>query len=101
MQRERVIAALRAHEDDLRKEGVLSVSLFGSVARGERLPQDVDVAVRLSARFSAPGLQYFSRMSELEARLSRILGCKVDVVEEPVRKRRFRAEIDRDRALAF
>jgi hypothetical protein len=34
-------------------------------------------------------------------RLSEIFGCKVDVIEEPVRKKRFQAEIDRDRTLAF
>ena len=43
----------------------------------------------------------FSRLSELESHLSGILGCKVDVVEEPVRKKRFQTEIDRDRNLAF
>ena len=48
-----------------------------------------------------PGLNYFSRLSELEGRLSGILGCKVDVIEEPVRKKRFQTEIDRDRAIAF
>jgi predicted nucleotidyltransferase len=59
------------------------------------------VVVRLGENFSAPGLDYFSRMDELQARLAKILGCKVDVVEEPVRKERFQREIDRDRALAF
>lgn len=81
--------------------GVESVSLFGSVARGEDSPGDVDLAVRLGEGFSAPGLNYFSRLSELEGRLSGMLGCKVDVIEEPVRKQRFQRQIDRDRALAF
>jgi predicted nucleotidyltransferase len=101
MERDQAIAALRAHEQELRTAGVLSVSLFGSVARGEDSAHDVDVAVRLSESFSTPGLNYFSRLSELEGRLSGILGCKVDVIEEPVRKKRFQIEIDRDRALAF
>jgi predicted nucleotidyltransferase len=101
MERDRIIAALKAHEQELRAAGVLSVSLFGSVARGEGSAHDVDVAVRLGENFSAPGLSYFSRLGELEGRLSSILGCKVDVIEEPVRKRRFQAEIERDRALAF
>jgi hypothetical protein len=39
--------------------------------------------------------------SDLEGRLSGILGCRADVIEEPVRKKRFQTEIDRDRALAF
>jgi len=101
MERDQVIAALKAHEQELRTAGVLSVSLFGSVARGENAARDVDVAVRLGQNFSEPGLQYFSRLSDLEGRLSGILGCKVDVVEEPVRKKRFQTEIDRDRTLAF
>jgi predicted nucleotidyltransferase len=81
--------------------GILSVSLFGSVARGDDSAHDVDLAVRLGEDFSAPGLDYLSRLSDLEERLSGILGCKVDVIEEPVRKQRFQTEIDRDRALAF
>ena len=101
MERDRVIAALKAHEQELRTAGVLGLSLFGSVARGEDSTHDVDVAVRLGKNFSEPGLSYFSRLSELEARLSGILGCKVDVIEEPVRKKRFQTEIDRDRNLAF
>jgi predicted nucleotidyltransferase len=101
MGRDHVIAALKAHERELRMAGVLGVSVFGSVARGEDSRHDVDVAVRLSENFSSPGLNYFSRLSELEARLSGILGCKVDVIEEPARRKRFQAEIDRDRALAF
>jgi len=74
MDRGRVIAALKAHEQELRTAGVLSVSVFGSVARGEHSTHDVDVAVRLSENFPAPGLNYFSRLSELEGRLSGILG---------------------------
>ncbi len=101
MERDHILAALKAHEQELRTAGVESVSLFGSVARGENSAHDVDVAVRLRETFSAPGLNYFSRLTELEGRLSGILGCKVDVVEEPVRKQRFQTEIDRDRALAF
>jgi predicted nucleotidyltransferase len=101
MERDYVIAALKVHEQELRTHGVLSVSVFGSVARGEDSANDVDVVVRLSENFSVPGLNYFSRLSELEGRLSGILGCKVDVIEEPVRRKRFQTEIDRDRVLAF
>jgi len=101
MERDDVIAALRAHERELRTAGVESLSLFGSVARGEHPADDVDLAVRLGEGFSAPGLNYFSRLSDLGGWLSGILGCNVDVIEEPVRKERFQTEIDRDRAIAF
>ena len=69
-------------------------------ARGEDSRHDVDVVVRLSEKFSFPGLNYFARLSELEQRLSSILGCPVDVIEEPTSKR-FQAVIDRERAMAF
>jgi predicted nucleotidyltransferase len=101
MDRSHIIAALQAHEEELRAGGVLSLSLFGSVARGETAVNDVDVVVRLGESFSARGLAYFSRLTELEKRLSGILGCKVDVIEEPVRKKRFQIQIDKDRAVAF
>jgi len=101
MERERAIAILRDHERELRQLGVEGVSLFGSVARGETSAHDVDLAVRLGSNFSKPGLDFFGRLEQLEGRLAEILGCKVDVVEEPVRKPRFQREIDRDRAIAF
>ena len=99
--RDQAIAALKARERELRAAGVVSVSLFGSLARGETPANDVDLVVRLGAGFSERGLDYFSRMEELEKRLEGMLGAKVDVVEEPVRKERLQREIDRDRALAF
>jgi predicted nucleotidyltransferase len=101
MNRDQVIRALKAHEQELRAAGVVSVSLFGSTARGESDPGDVDIAVRLAESFSHGGFDYFGRLEDLEQDLSELLGCKVDVVEEPVRRERFQKEIDRDRALAF
>jgi uncharacterized protein len=94
-----VIAALKAHQQEIRTAGVEGVSLFGSVARAEDSAKDVDLAVRLGENFSAPGLNYFSCLSQLEGRLSSIPGCKVDVIEEPVRKKRFQMEIDWDAPL--
>jgi len=101
MNRDQVIATLRAHEQELKDAGVVRLSLFGSMARGEPDPGDVDIAVRLAQSFCDGGFDYFGRMEELKQQLSQLLGCKVDVVEEPVHKERFQKEIDRDRALAF
>lgn len=95
-------ALLRKSESELRAAGVVSASLFGSLARGEAGPDsDIDVAVRLSKDFANGGFAFFDRFDELRALLSRILGVDVDLVEEPVRKARLQAEIDKDRALAF
>jgi predicted nucleotidyltransferase len=101
MNRDQVICALKAHEPELRAAGVVGASLFGSTARGESDPADVDIAVRLAGHFSRGGFDYFGRLEDLELQLSQLLGCKVDVVEEPVRKERLQREIDKDRALAF
>ena len=102
MDRQQVIATLRDYEPELKAIGVLSASVFGSVARDEAGPDsDVDVAVRLDSGFSQGGLDYFWQLEKLQERLSRLLGCKVDVVAEPVRKERLKAAIDRDRALVF
>jgi predicted nucleotidyltransferase len=40
-------------------------------------------------------------LDKLEHHLSRLLGCKVDIIAEPVRNQLFQNQIDRDRALAF
>jgi len=102
MDREQAKATLRAHEPELKAIGVLSASVFGSVARGDAQPDsDVDVVVRLGDNFPTGGFDYLAGLDDLHRRLSAILGCKVDVIEGPVRKARFQAEIDRDRELVF
>ena len=80
----------------------MSASIFGSVARGDAGPDsDIDVVVRLSDEFSTGGFDHFAKLEALQQRLARLLGRRVDVIEEPVRKKRLQSEIDRDRALAF
>jgi predicted nucleotidyltransferase len=102
MDREQAKAALKIYEPELKALGVQSASIFGSVARGDAGPDsDIDVVVRLSKDFSQGGFDYFARLEDLQRRLSAMLGGRVDVIEEPVRKPRLQAEIDRDRALAF
>ena len=102
MDREQAKATLKAVEPALRALGVLSASIFGSVARGDVGPDsDIDVVVRLSDDFSQGGFDYFARLDDLQKHLSSMLGCRVDVIEEPVRKPQLQAEIDRDRDLAF
>lgn len=101
MDRDQVIATLRTRAPELRAAGVVSLSLFGSTARGEANPGDIDVAVRLAKDFSSGGFDYFYQLDQLEKKLSQLLGCQVDVIAEPVRKKVIQQQIDRDRALAF
>jgi predicted nucleotidyltransferase len=100
MDRTAVIAALKDHRVELKKLGVLRLSLFGSTARGEATKRsDVDLAVRMKR-----GPRGFARLERLDAirqRLAEILGVRVDLIEEPSDRPRIQQAIDRDRVLAF
>ena len=62
-----VKAALRAREQELKAIGVVSASIFGSVARGDAGPDsDIDVAVRLADNFSRGGFDYFAQIEALQ-----------------------------------
>ncbi|HVW86298.1 MAG TPA: nucleotidyltransferase domain-containing protein [Bryobacteraceae bacterium] len=87
MDREQVIARLRTHEVELKNAGILRLSLFGSVARGEP-GNDVD----LMADFDGSKRLSLLDMVGLENRLAEILGIRVDLsptnmLKEPVRER--------------
>jgi predicted nucleotidyltransferase len=99
--RDEVLAILRAHEPEFRAAGIVGMSIFGSVARREPHPQDVDIAVRLGEDFSEGGFDYFYQLEQLQRRLRRLLRCEVDVLQEPANKQQLQNEIDRDRAIAF
>jgi|SRR3954447_20367571 len=93
-----VIASLRAHEAELRRAGIHHLSLFGSLARGDAT---VDSDVDLAAEFDPAARMDLFRLAALERRIAEILGRRVDLLPEPVEKPRLRANIDRDRRLAF
>lgn len=102
MIRRTVLKRLRDHEVELRRLGVDSLSVFGSVARGEENEtSDIDVAVKLDPDRTPEGLAYFGFLEDLEERLEKTLGRHVDVVPEPTRKASIQREIDRDRVIAF
>jgi uncharacterized protein len=102
MDRQEIIATLRAHEPELRAAGVEGLSLIGSVARGDQTERsDVDVAIRLSPEAAAGGFAYFGRLDVLTRRISEILGCPVDVVTEPIRRERLRRAIEKEAVCAF
>jgi predicted nucleotidyltransferase len=93
-----VIATLRAHEAELRQAGLSSLSLFGSVARGEtETESDVDLA----AEFDPAARMDLLRLAALERRIAELLGRPVDLLPEPVEKHRLQDQINRDRRRAF
>jgi predicted nucleotidyltransferase len=102
MDKDDILAKLRAHEKDLRAAGVLGLSLVGSMARGDnQAGSDVDILVRLSPDDSQRGFHYFGRIEALAQRLEAIVGKSVDVIAEPVRKTGLRRIIEKDRIVAF
>jgi predicted nucleotidyltransferase len=49
--REALVGRLRAHADEIRKRGIVSLSIFGSRARGEERPDsDLDVLIAYDPR---------------------------------------------------
>jgi hypothetical protein len=87
---EQVKAALAAHQEQLAAMGVLGLSVFGSVARGEAGPDsDVDLLVELDP---ARRISLFGFV-EIQLALSDLLGCEVDLVEPQALKPRWRDRI--------
>ncbi len=76
MTRQEVIERIAAHREELQIQGVKSLALFGSVARGQAGPaSDVDVVVELSRPMSLFGL------SDLRHLIQEILGIdNVDLI---------------------
>jgi predicted nucleotidyltransferase len=95
---DRVIATLRAHEAELRQAGLRSVSLFGSVARGET---ESDSDIDLAAEFDPAARMDLLQVTALERRIAELLGSPVDLLPEPAEKSRLQDQINRDRLRAF
>ena len=74
MDKQTALTILREHQVELRRYHVKSLAVFGSVARDEARPDsDVDILVE----FDQPvGLIAYS---QLQRRLSELLGCRVDL----------------------
>jgi hypothetical protein len=102
MSRDDALTIIKQHQAELKKFGVLSLSLFGSTARGEAgEDSDVDVALRLEDVEGEGGFAYLRRMERVREYLSGILDAHVDVIAEPTSRPRLQEQIDRDRRFAF
>jgi uncharacterized protein len=76
----KVIHRLREHQRELRERGVLGLSLFGSVARGEPSSNDIDLAAEFDRQLSILGLV------SIEDRLCELLGAHVDLCDKSMLK---------------
>ncbi|MBI4197502.1 MAG: nucleotidyltransferase family protein [Chloroflexi bacterium] len=96
MRRDDVIKLLQSHQEELKKYGVRSLALFGSVVRDEARP-DSDVDVMVVLEDGATLFDYGGLVSHLED----LLGTDVDVVEEQAVIGEIRANIRRDAVNVF
>lgn len=87
---EQVQAILAEHRAELAELGVLSLSVFGSVARGEAGPgSDVDLLVELDPHKRISLLGFAHIKGELED----MLGVTVDLVEPVALRPRWRDQV--------
>jgi uncharacterized protein len=98
MNREQVIATLRAHEPELRHRGVLHAALFGSVARGDAKPaSDIDILIEIEPDapidlFAYVGITHY---------LADLFPDRVDVANRNKLKPHVRPSAERDAVYAF
>ena len=89
--RDRVLATLRANLEELRSFHVVSLKLFGSMARGEASStSDIDLLVRFD------GTPTFSQFMRFRIFLEDHLGAPVDLVTESGLRERVRPSVERD-----
>ena len=97
MDREQVMAALRAHEAELHRFGVAHLYLFGSVAREQaRADSDVDLFFDTdNPRFS------LIELVDIQEQVSRILGNESDVMTRASLHPMLRPRIESEALLVF
>ena len=91
VRRNEALATLRAHREDLKRFGIKSLALFGSVARDETGPEsDLDLLLE----FDGPAT--FDRYMGLKFYLEDLLGARVDLVMRKALTARLLLSVERD-----
>ena len=94
----KVVAALRAHEDELRKRGIRQLYVFGSVARGSAQPSsDIDILVDFEPTVRVS----LVTLGSLTAYLTAVLGHAVDVGDRASFRPEILNSIDQDAVAVF
>ena len=88
---EQIIKRIQAHRARLAELGVTSLSLFGSVARGDATEtSDIDLLVSFDGRAT------FDRFMDLKLFLGDLLGRRVDLVTEKALREEIRAQVEQE-----
>ena len=98
MNREQILATLRAHQPELRRRGVRHAALFGSIARGEAKPtSDIDVLIELDPEAPIGVFEYVA----ITQYLADLFPAHVDVANRGSLKPLVRPSAERDAIYAF
>lgn len=97
MDSDTVIRTLRAHQDELRAEGISHVFLFGSVARGEA---DEHSDVDLFFDYHDPKFSLID-LVRVKRRFGEILGTRVDAMTRRSVHPRIRQEVEAEAVRVF
>ena len=98
MDRQEIVAKLRAHQAELNAAGIVHLHLHGSVVRGQAGPEsDIDLAGQFDKRKRLSLID----MVGLKNRLSDILGADADLCDAEGLKERVRANFEREAELVF
>ena len=98
MDKDAVIATLRAHRAELERHGVIHAGLFGSLARGEAGPaSDIDIALDFAPGQPTDVYAYVGTKQLVESLFPR----RVDVVDHAALKPRVLAGAGADIIYAF
>ena len=98
MTREQVIAALCAHEPELKQAGVVRLLLFGSTVRGGRHP---DSDIDLLAAFDGTRRISLLDVIHIENQIADLLGEPVDLLVEGTLKPYVKENVAREAIRAF
>ena len=95
---DKVLATLRAHEQEIKAAGVVRLSLFGSTVRGEDRP---DSDIDLLAAFDETRQISLMDVVGIENQLADLLGRPVELVEEGTLKPPVKKSVDAEAVRAF
>ena len=91
MLKTKILELIRRHKAELQAFHVLSLGIFGSVARGEERPDsDIDVLVQFD------GPTKFDWYMDLKEFLENLFGRKIDLITEAGLKPIARSSIEKD-----
>lgn len=93
-----VIAVLREHEGELRRQGVAHAALFGSVARGDARPDsDLDIMVQIDPAAEVNLYDYVG----ITQFIGDLFEGRVDVSDREMLIEQVRREAEREAIFAF